>query len=1024
MTTKPTSTVITSTGMPKNLLVFSTSDMLDASETGADFFSDHFNGLIDDVFYGDATIDNYSSKLLTGTGYGGSYTVLGSGFTGLSGTITHVDYSGDGGNLTLDGALRWNANDGIYSGTIHYVEAHYGSSGFSMTGSLTADADGNPVGTVTQLDIFADGVTFEMTGSINIAAMTGTLTKFYVHDDAGNSYTMTGKYDYATFNEATEEATMFSAVFDTPALFAGDDTLKVVDGAHSWHGFEGNDKLTGGALNDVLFGDDGNDTLDGSAGADILYGGTGNDVFYVDSSNDIIVENDAEGVDTINSSASFDLSINGAFVENLVLTGKAAINATGNELANTLTGNDADNILDGGAGDDHLNGGKGNDTYIVDSLGDVITDSAGIDTVQASISYTLGKGLEVLQLTGSDDLTAIGNTGINTLIGNDGNNVLDGGAGVDTMSGGLGDDTYYVDNAKDIIIENAHEGTDTVFSLISYILSDDLENLTLTGTKALNGTGNALDNIITGNAGINTLDGGDGVDTLAGGAGNDVYIVDTQTDLLQEDANGGTDTVRSSVNFTLDDNFENLVLTAPGHSGTGNALVNTLTGTAGDDTLDGAGGADKMFGGDGNDTYYVDNAQDMVTDTKGTDTVYASVSWTLAANIEIMTLTGHDAINATGNTLNNLLYGNDAANVLDGGKGNDTLWGGLGDDTYVVDAAGDVVHEDFNAGHDTVQASVSYTLVDNLENLVLTGTGAINGTGNDLDNTIIGNKGANILNGGDGADFLIGGAGNDTYIVNNHDATLVENAKEGTDTVRASVDYVLLDNFENLVLTGYSLAGTGNGAANSITGTNGDDSLDGMGGADVLIGGLGNDHYSVDDAHDKVTEGLNGGTDTINSTVDWTLGANIENLELSGNAITGKGNALANYILGNDHANNLFGMDGNDTLNGGLGADTLTGGKGADVFAFSHTDAADTITDFSLADGDKIDLRDVLAGHDDVATHLADLVHVTTGGTGSAVFTTISVDVDGMGHYADVAILQHVNTTLQSLLDAHAIVVE
>ena len=230
---------------------------------------------------------------------------------------------------------------------------------------------------------------------------------------------------------------------------------------------------------------------------------------------------------------------------------------------------------------------------------------------------------------------------------------------------------------------------------------------------------------------------------MIGGAGNDSYVVDNAGDIVTEVAAGGTDSVQASVTYTLGAEVENLTLTGTGAiNGTGNALDNGLTGNTGANRLDGGLGADTMTGGGGNDTYVVDNAGDVVVEAAsgGTDTVESSVTYTLGAEVENLTLTGTAAINGTGNALNNMLTGNAAANVLTGGAGNDTLNGGAGIDTlvggagndiYVVDVLGDIVTELASEGTDQVQTALTYTLGANLENLTLTGSAAVNGTGND-----------------------------------------------------------------------------------------------------------------------------------------------------------------------------------------------------------------------------------------------------------------------------------------------------
>ena len=192
----------------------------------------------------------------------------------------------------------------------------------------------------------------------------------------------------------------------------------------------------------------------------------------------------------------------------------------------------------------------------------------------------------------------------------------------------------------------------------------------------------------------------------------------------------------------------------------------TLAGNGGNDTLEGGLGADTLKGGLGDDTYIVDNTGDIVTELsgQGIDLVQTSITYTLKVNVENLTLTGTAAVNGTGNTLNNTLTGNSAANILNGGTGNDTMLGDGGNDTYIVGQVGDVVTELTGEGIDLVKSGITYSLTPNVEKLTLTGTAAINGTGNGMSNTLLGNAAANRLTGLSGADTINGGAGNDTLL--------------------------------------------------------------------------------------------------------------------------------------------------------------------------------------------------------------------------------------------------------------------
>ena len=238
-----------------------------------------------------------------------------------------------------------------------------------------------------------------------------------------------------------------------------------------------------------------------------------------------------------------------------------------------LFGTPGNDTLDGKGGADVMTGLAGDDTYIVDNTGDTVVEATGegVDTVKSSVTYTLPANTENLILTGSAAINGNGNSLANTLTGNSANNQLNGKTGADVMKGMAGNDIYYVDDIGDKVTEGLNQGTDTIRSTISRALPANVENLTLVGTAAINGTGNTLANKVIGNGAANTLNGKEGNDTLTGGAGGDRFLFATALD-------GSTNFDRITDFSALDDTIrlENAIFTALTTTGTLAAAAFTI----------------------------------------------------------------------------------------------------------------------------------------------------------------------------------------------------------------------------------------------------------------------------------------------------------------------------------------------------------------------------------------------------------------------------------------------------------------
>lgn len=638
-------------------------------------------------------------------------------------------------------------------------------------------------------------------------------------------------------------------------------------------GTDGDDVITGTDNADIIYGMDGDDILNGGAGDDYLSGGLGDD---------------------------------------------------------TLIGGDGNDTLDGGEGDDSMQGGYGNDTYIYEGGGkDTIIDERWIKIARQEWYQS---GFWIFKKWKSRWVYQ--------------DKLVD--AGQDTII--FGDDV----KAKDISI--TRNGNDLIISLLGTDNKLTVKNWYATSEQRVENFVFADGFVINSDQIMNMKRDTSAADTLAGSNNPDFIISSAGNDTIT--AGKGDDAI---INFEGDTTYIF-------NSGDGNDIIVDYAGT------------DKIklnTGINTEDVKFVRNNKDLIVSIKDMTDSVTIINWfenddnkvetiefadgtvytasDILSQISVTVATGYDDVivgTDVGSTLDGLA-GND---YIQGGAGNDTIIGGLGkdimkggagDDVYYVDNSGDSVIENENEGNDTIYSSISYQLPDNVENLTLIGSGNINAVGNNLNNTITGNDFDNIINTVSGTNTAIGGKGNDTYIISedNKNDIIVENVNEGIDTIKSTVTYTLGENLENLVLDGEdAINGTGNSldnylegnsADNTLNGGAGNDILYGNGGNDTLIGGIGNDTYLVDNDNVTITENANEGADTVISLIDYTLGDNIENLQLSGTEnLSGSGNTLNNTIEGND-ANNI--------LNGKTGNDTLIGGKGSDTYIFNSGDGQDII---------------------------------------------------------------------------------
>jgi serralysin len=475
------------------------------------------------------------------------------------------------------------------------------------------------------------------------------------------------------------------------------DTLSGDDNVNLLFGEGGNDILNGGGGADNLWGLADHDTLAGGMGADYLNGGAGLDTAsYWDSPVGVVVSlatgagewGTAEG-DTLAGIENLEGSMHGDTLSGdggaNVLTGRDGVdNLSGGGAIDTLFGGNQNDVLTGGSGADYLSGGNGTDwaTYYGSPEG---------VTVSLITNSTHGGDAEGDTLVQIENI--IGSVHDDTLWGHDGVNVLDGAAGDDWLKGFGGADHLF-----------GYEASDTLWG-------GDGDDLLLGGNGA---------DTLRGENDSDWLDGGGGADTMFGGAGNDTYIVDSSGDVVTEYGGQGLDTVRTGMSWVLPAGADVETLRTTNDAGTtminltGNAGGNQIIGNDGTNIINGGPSYDQMIGRNGDDIYYVDHASDSVTEYggQGSDTVRASVSWTLTAGADVEHLhttanAGMDAINLTGNETDSEVTGNNGSNILNGGEGNDELTGRGGQDAFLFATAlgaGNIdVITDFNVADDTIR---------------------------------------------------------------------------------------------------------------------------------------------------------------------------------------------------------------------------------------------------------------------------------------------------------------------------------
>ena len=872
----------------------------------------------------------------------------------LAGTADIVGTGNSGANVLIGGA----GHDTLVAG----------SGGAAMTGGTTSTVFvvNNSADTVNEryaanVDTVVSSVNYVLPSSVNILKLSGSAALTATANANADTLISNSGID-TLYGGGGGDLFIINNAADiiVEASSATNDTLQTAFGITLPSNVNAL-VLTGSAALTAT-ANSGNDTLVSNTGIDTLVGGAGNDVFVVNNSLDVVKGASATSSNTVIASVDFTLPTN---VNTLTLTGTASLKATGNAAADTITANSGNDTLTAVSTTKAttLVGGAGNDVFVVNNTADVIVSASTTsnDTIQSSVDFTAVANVNSLVLTGTGNLKATANAAGDTLVSN---------TGVDTLVGGTGRDTFIVNNAADVLVNVGVD--DTVISYVGGAMPSGANNLLLGGSANLQATTSGGNVQLTGNAGSDTLYAtsgqdtlvaGSGLATLVSGTGNDVFVVNSTSDVVSLSGAHGVDTVQSSVNWTLQNGINMLVLTGNGNLAgravSGNNRINanagsdTLYAGSGNDTLSAQDGPATLVGGAGTDTFIIGSTADVIQNISASgNTVYSSVNYAMQAGVAVLRLFGDTHVVATGNATADTLVGNFGNDTLQAGTGVAWMEGGMGADLFIVNNVLDVVNQS-NYGQkgtaDTIQSSVSYTLPGTVDNLVLTGTADLKAIGNQNADVIVGNSGKDTLVAGQGDDTLIsgsgvtllqGGPGNDTFVVNNQLDTVTTSAADSYNVLQSSVTYTMPANISELVLIGSgNIKGTSNGmdvlmtagdGADTLVATTGQDTLTAGNGLVTMTGGTGNDTFVVNNSNDVITDATTNKNNAILASASFVLPANIETLTLTGSAdISATGNA-------DGRTDTLNAAYGNDTLVAGSDVAVMNGGPGATTFVVNN----------------------------------------------------------------------------------------